>query len=90
MRDGWLHTGDMARFDDEGFLTIVDRLKDMIISGGLNVYPAKIERTLARRAGLDQFTVVGTPNPRWGEVPLIVACGMGPVDLNALREICRN
>ncbi|MHA3795388.1 AMP-binding protein [Sphingomonas sp. YL-JM2C] len=88
MRGGWLHTGDMAQFDDEGFLTIVDRLKDMIISGGLNVYPAEIERSLARRAGLEQFAVIGVADQRWGEVPMIVACGLDKVDLPELAKIC--
>jgi fatty-acyl-CoA synthase len=88
MRDGWFHTGDMAQFDDEGFITIVDRLKDMIISGGLNVYPAEIERVLSQRAGLDQFAVIGVADERWGEVPMVVIRNLDAVDVHSLRDIC--
>lgn len=88
MRGGWFHTGDMAQIDEEGYVTIVDRMKDLIISGGLNVYPAEIERVLSRRAGLGQFAVIGVPDTRWGEVPMIVVDKIDAVDLSALRAIC--
>jgi fatty-acyl-CoA synthase len=67
LRFGWLHTGDIGRFDAEGYLYIVDRKKDMIISGGFNVYPREIEALLDRHPAVLQSAVVGVPDPKWGE-----------------------
>lgn len=67
-RDGWLHTGDVAVRDDEGYLRIVDRLKDMYISGGENVYPAEVEQAIHSHPGVAECAVVGVPDERWGEV----------------------
>ncbi len=66
--DGWFHTGDLARYDEDWYFTIVDRLKDLFISGGENVYPAEIEAALYRHPAVFQCAVVGVPDPRWGEV----------------------
>jgi acyl-CoA synthetase (AMP-forming)/AMP-acid ligase II len=66
--DGWLHTGDVGTLDADGNLTITDRLKDMYISGGFNVYPAEVEQTLARMDGVADVAVVGIPDERMGEV----------------------
>lgn len=66
--DGWLHTGDVGRLDEAGNLTITDRLKDMYISGGFNVYPAEIEQALARHPGVADVAVIGVPDDRMGEV----------------------
>src|SRR5207342_1808416 len=66
--DGWLHTGDVGSLDEQGNLTITDRLKDMYISGGFNVYPAEVEQTLARMDGVADVAVVGVPDARMGEV----------------------
>ncbi len=66
--DGWLHTGDLGRVDEHGNLSITDRLKDMYISGGFNVYPAEVEHTLARLDGVLDSAVIGIPDPRQGEV----------------------
>jgi fatty-acyl-CoA synthase len=65
---GWLHSGDVATVDDEGYLTIVDRIKDMIISGGENIYPAEIESVLYEHPAVAECAVVGVPDERWGEV----------------------
>ena len=66
--DGWFHTGDVARYDPEGFFFIVDRKKDMFISGGENVYPAEIEQALYAHPAVAMCAVVGVPDPKWGEV----------------------
>ncbi len=66
--DGWLHTGDVGSLDEHGNLTITDRLKDMYISGGFNVYPAEVEQALARLDGVADVAVVGVPDERMGEV----------------------
>jgi HIP---CoA ligase len=66
--DGWLHTGDVGRLDEHGNLTITDRLKDMYISGGFNVYPAEVEQVLMRMDGVADVAVVGVPDERMGEV----------------------
>ena len=66
--DGWLHTGDVGRLDPRGYLTITDRLKDMYICGGFNVYPAEVEQVLARLDGVAESAVIGVPDARLGEV----------------------
>jgi fatty-acyl-CoA synthase len=66
-RGGWLHTGDVAVRDGEGFLRIVDRTKDMIVSGGFNIYPREIEDILAEHPAVSQAAVIGVPHPKWGE-----------------------
>ncbi|KRT77960.1 MAG: AMP-dependent synthetase and ligase [Armatimonadetes bacterium CSP1-3] len=70
--DGWFRTGDLARMDAEGFLYIVDRKKDMLISGGENVYPAEVEEVLYRHPAVAEAAVIGVPNERWGEVPMAI------------------
>ncbi len=70
--DGWLHTGDVAVMDEEGFVTIQDRIKDMIISGGENVYPAEIENILLQHADIADAAVIGQQSEKWGESPLAV------------------
>lgn len=66
--DGWLKTGDLGRFDEDGYLTIVDRVKDMIISGGENIYPAEVENAIYAHPAVAEAAVVGVPDKRWGEV----------------------
>ena len=70
--DGWLHTGDIAMIDADGFIYIQDRIKDMIISGGENVYPAEIENVLASHEGIKEVAVIGMPSEKWGESPLAI------------------
>ena len=72
LRDGWLHTGDIAIMDEDGYVTIHDRLKDMIISGGENIYPAEIENVVLQHADVADVAVIGQPSDRWGESPFAV------------------
>ena len=67
LRGGWLHTGDIGSFDGDGFLTLKDRSKDMIISGGSNIYPREVEEVLLRHPGVSEVSVVGRAHPDWGE-----------------------
>jgi len=67
LRDGWLFTGDMGQLDEHGFLTLRDRSKDLIISGGSNIYPREVEEALLRHPGVAEVSVVGEPDPEWGE-----------------------
>ncbi len=72
LRDGWFYTGDLASMDDEGFITIQDRKKDMIISGGENIYPAEIENVILSHPGVKDVAVIGQPSAKWGESPFAV------------------
>jgi len=67
LRGGWLHTGDVGSLDEEGFLTLRDRSKDVIISGGSNIYPREVEEVLLRHPAVSEVSVVGEPDPEWGE-----------------------
>jgi fatty-acyl-CoA synthase len=92
LRDGWYHTGDAGTVDAEGFLYIRDRYKDMIISGGENIYPAEVESALLELPEVAEVAVIGVPDPRWGEVGLAVvvpAPGTDP-DPEALCAELRN
>ena len=78
VRDGWMHTGDAAYMDAEGFVFVVDRLKDMIISGGENVYSAEVENVLAQHPAVAACAVIGVPSERWGEtVHAVIVCRPG-------------
>ena len=68
MSDGWFHTGDLATMDEQMYFTIVDRKKDMFISGGENIYPTEIEQVLYKHPAVEMCAVVGVPDARWGEV----------------------
>ena len=78
LTDGWLHTGDIAVRDADGFIYIQDRIKDMIISGGENVYPAEIEDVLLSHPGIAEVAVLGMPSEKWGESPLAVVVRADP------------
>jgi O-succinylbenzoate-CoA ligase len=79
IRDGWLYTGDLATIDEDGFVTIQDRKKDMIISGGENIYPAEIENVLAAHPKLAEAAVIGLPSEKWGETPAAIVVVAGDV-----------
>jgi fatty-acyl-CoA synthase len=87
----WFHSGDLARFDDEGYLWLVDRKKDLIVSGGENVYPAEVERVLLEHPGVGEAAVIGVPHPRWVETPVafVVANGLLEVGEGELIAHCR-
>ncbi len=76
-RGGWFHSGDLVRQDDEGFIYVVDRVKDMIISGGENIYPAEVERAVERHPSVREVAVIGVPHPRWVESPVAVVVADG-------------
>jgi acyl-CoA synthetase (AMP-forming)/AMP-acid ligase II len=78
LRNGWLRTGDMGSFDVRGYLTLHDRSKDVVISGGTNIYPREVEEALLEHSGVSEACVVGAPDAEWGEV--VVAFIVGPAD----------
>ena len=90
LRDGWLWTGDVGVLDDDGFLTLKDRSKDVIISGGSNIYPREIEEVLMRHPGVAEVCVVGRPHAEWGEevVAFVVRRAGHAVDAAVLDALC--
>jgi len=80
LRDGWLHTGDMGSFDACGFLTLRDRSKDVVISGGSNIYPREVEEVLIGHPGVSEACVVGAPDQEWGEVVVAFIVGSASAD----------
>jgi acyl-CoA synthetase (AMP-forming)/AMP-acid ligase II len=92
IRDGWFWGGDLARMDDEGYLYLAGRSKDMIIRGGENIYPVEIETVLSEHASVAQVAVVGRPDDHWGEVVVAFVTGepgQPSPDPEGLREHCR-
>ena len=92
LRGGWLHTGDVGAFDEEGFLTLKDRSKDLIISGGSNIYPREVEEVLLRHPGVLEVSVIGRPHADWGEevVACVVARPEQAVSAAELDALCLN
>jgi long-chain acyl-CoA synthetase len=88
LRGGWLHTGDLGSLDEAGYLGIRDRSKDMIISGGANIYPREIEEVLLRHPAVAECSVVGRPHPEWGEEVVAFVVRSGDVDARQLDELC--
>ncbi|MGB8488791.1 MAG: AMP-binding protein, partial [Xanthobacteraceae bacterium] len=91
LRDGWLHTGDAAAMDEDGFITIVDRLKDMIISGGENIHSTEVENAIAALPGVGEVAVIGIPDECWGEAvhAIVVPRADAKLDPEAVRAHCR-
>jgi acyl-CoA synthetase (AMP-forming)/AMP-acid ligase II len=90
LRDGWMHTGDAGVLDDEGFLFVHDRTKDMIVSGGENIYPREIEDVLYRHPAVAEAAVIGVPDERWGEAvkAIVVAKAGETLDPDELVRFC--
>ena len=91
MRGGWFHSGDLAKQDNHGFVTLVDRKKDMVISGGENVYPIEVEQVLFRHPDIVEAAVIGVPDENWGEAVTAVLVRREGADLDAqaITEYCR-
>ncbi|MDE0214005.1 MAG: AMP-binding protein, partial [Deltaproteobacteria bacterium] len=91
IRHGWLHTGDVGMADEEGFIFVIDRLKDMIISGGENIYSREVEEALVSHPGVVEAAVVGRPDARWGESVLafVVRREVPGVTEETLMDHCR-
>ena len=96
IRDGWLWTGDLGSLDAEGFLTLKDRSKDLLISGGSNIYPREVEEVLLTAPGVAEVAVVGAPDPEWGEVVVAFVVAMpgstpdeAALDAHCLAQIAR-
>jgi acyl-CoA synthetase (AMP-forming)/AMP-acid ligase II len=90
LRGGWLHTGDVGSFDTDGYLTLRDRSKDLIISGGMNIYPREVEEALLVHPGVRAVSVIGRPDPEWGEsiVAFVVADNNAPPSTDDLDRTC--
>jgi fatty-acyl-CoA synthase len=88
MDGDWFHSGDVATVDDDGYVTIVDRMKDVIISGGENIYPAEVEDVIYGHPGVAECAVIGVPHERWGEVgrAIVVLRAGATLDEEALLE----
>ncbi|WP_337442962.1 class I adenylate-forming enzyme family protein [Alkalibacillus haloalkaliphilus] len=91
LQNGWLHTGDLGWVDDQGYLHIVDRIKDVIISGGLNIYPREVEEVLNKHKGVKETCVIGIPDDKWGEsvVAYVVPNGTTEVVEEDLIALCK-
>jgi fatty-acyl-CoA synthase len=90
--DGWMHTGDLARMDEDGYVVIEGRMKDMVIRGGENIYPREIEEFLYTHPSIQDVQVIGVPDARYGEelmACIILKPGAAPLDAAALAEFCR-
>jgi fatty-acyl-CoA synthase len=84
---GWFHSGDLVRADDEGYLYVVDRKKDMIISGGENIYCAEVENALGGHPKISEVAVIGAKHEKWGETPVAIVVPVDPADPPTVDEL---
>lgn len=89
LKNGWLHTGDMGRVDDEGYVYIVDRKRDMIISGGMNVFPAEVEGLISKHPRVKEVSVIGIPDDYWGEAVTACVVPNGEVTEDEIKAFCK-
>lgn len=90
MEDGWLHTGDIGYFDDEGYLYVIDRRSDLIISGGENIYPAEVENVILSHPQVLEAGVCGVDDETWGQVPIAFVITKGDISEDEIKEYCMN
>jgi fatty-acyl-CoA synthase len=90
IQEDWFHTGDMAKRDEDGYLFIIDRIKNMFISGGENVYPAEVERVLVNHSNVKEVVVIGIEDEKWGEVGKAFVVKEGEVTVESLQTYCRS
>jgi acyl-CoA synthetase (AMP-forming)/AMP-acid ligase II len=91
LREGWMHTGDGGYLDEQGYLFVVDRIKDMIVSGGENVYSVEVENALATHPGVAACAVIGVPDAQWGErvhAVVVRAAGASPTEAELREHVC--
>jgi fatty-acyl-CoA synthase len=88
MRDGWFHTGDLGAADGTGLIRMIDRMKDLIISGGYNIAPSEIENVIGALPGVEEVCVIAVPDPKFGETPAAVVHAPVPVDIDAVVAHC--
>jgi fatty-acyl-CoA synthase/long-chain acyl-CoA synthetase len=92
LKNGWLYTGDLGVMDEEGYVYLLDRKKDMIISGGLNVYTSEVENVIQKHPGVSQVAVIGIPHPDWGEAvtAVIVPKVSNPPTVESIIDLCNH
>ncbi|MFV0278598.1 MAG: class I adenylate-forming enzyme family protein, partial [Parahaliea sp.] len=89
LKDGWLHTGDLGVLDEDGLLTYLDRLKDIIISGGMNISAAELERVISEYPGIEEVAVIAVPDERFGETPMAIIHSRDDIDESILYAHCK-
>ena len=92
LKEGWLHTGDIGVMDVDSYIKIIDRAKDMIVTGGENVFSAEVENVVARFPGINDCAIIGVPDQKWGERvhAVLVVDKKTQIDLEAIRTFCKD
>lgn len=89
LKDGWFYTGDIGKMDSEGYLYVLDRKKDMIVTGGMNVYSSEVENVIQKHEDVREVAVIGVPDDDWGEkVMAYIIPNTASIDIEALKEYC--